>query len=199
MKAVLNFLLALVFCFSVLATNIQYGKITIQITNQPPVITNLTILPEKPYYDSKLTCRAVIMDESASTVRIEYRWYKNGELIGKNEALNQNLNDYDEIICAATPIDWEDLRGKTVNVSTVIQATPARVKLVKPILNMIGIKVSAKTLSEATSMSAVTGMATGARDSSGLTLLFLLTIIIVILIGLNLAAILLRIKRATRS
>jgi hypothetical protein len=177
------------------ATTSQYATIKVVIINRPPEISTISISPNEAYYDSTLTCNATIDDELPDKVTLNYNWYKNNKLLQEKSKTLTGVNENDVIKCEATPTDVEGAIGKTKSAETTILKSPVRVKLVKPILSAVGIQVSVKDLKEGTSISAVTGMVTGYRKNSSITLIFLLGIFALILIGLNLFGFVMAFKR----
>ncbi len=168
-----------------MASDVQYGKINLTVVNRPPSINSLSILPEQPYYDSVLECKAVIDDETPEKVSLEYKWYSNGVLLEASTGELIGMKDNNLIRCEATPTDTEGEKGETKIAEIKILESPARVKIIKPLMNMAGINVSVQELKEETAMSALTGMVTGRTNYSNIAVLFFLSIFALILIGLN--------------
>ena len=177
------------------AEQVQYAKINIEVINRPPNIKSLFILPDEPYYDSVLECNAIVDDEQPREVSFEYKWYKNDVLLEEKTGKLAKLNDNDRIKCEALPIDKYGEKGEIKTAEITILPSPIRVKIIKPILNMAGVKINAKELKESTEMSAITGMVTGSNGNSQITLFFLLGIFAVILIILNLFGLIMAAKR----
>ncbi len=191
-------LLLLILLFSlniVIAESVQYGKVKLTVVNRAPRITSLNILPEEPYYDSMLECNAIVEDESPETVTFVYKWYKNNVLLEETSKYLTDIIDNDNIRCSVTPTDKYDEIGNTETAQTTILESPVRVKVIKPVLNIVGIQVSAKDLKQSTSMQAITGMVTGTNSSSDITVVFLLGIFVIILVGLNLTGFVIHLRR----
>ncbi len=194
--SLLILLLSLIAVFEIaIAEQVQYAKINIEVINRPPSIKSLSILPDEPYYDSVLECNAIVDDEQPKEVSFEYTWYKNDVLLEDKTGKLDNLNDNDRIKCEALPIDKYGEKGETKIAEITILPSPIRVKIIKPILNIAGVKINAKELKESTEMSAITGMVTGSNGNSQITLFFLLGIFAVILIILNLFGLIMAAKR----
>jgi hypothetical protein len=177
------------------AATIQYGEIRLTVENRPPRILSLIINPPEAYYDSVLKCDAIIDDEKPGTVDLKYKWYKNDVLLENDKSTLTGLKDNDKIRCEGTPTDENGALGETKSAETNILSSPVRVKIIKPILNAAGIAVSARDLVENTGVAAITGMVTGNKQGSGITLLFLLGIFALILVGLNLVGVIIYLKR----
>ena len=169
----------------VTAATVQYGEIKLFVQNRPPIIKTIEILPEEPHYDSILECFTEIDDEDPETVSFEYVWYKNDVLLNEQSSTLSDVTDDDVIKCSVTLTDDLGLEGDTKTAETIILASPIRVRIIKPVLNMAGIEISAKDIKESTSMNAITGMVTGQRETSGITLIFVLGIFMFILVLIN--------------
>ena len=181
-----------------LAATVQYANISVTVLNRPPEIMSITILPEEAYYDSVLECVAEVSDEVPEKVSLEYRWHKNGELLGEEGKKLKDVKDNDEIRCEATPIDMHGEKGEMKSAEIKIFPMPVGIKVIKPVLNFVGVETSARELQQSISMNAVTGMVTGGgAGNSGITVLFLLGIFAIILIGINIAGLVIAMKRKT--
>lgn len=189
MRKVALLLILLIPC--VLADNVQYAEIRFEVINRPPRITKLSFIPEDPYYDAILKCSPEIDDESPDTVSYFYSWYVNGNLVKQNSAFLADFSDNDIIRCESTPVDKHGEMGETKIIEVRILPSPVRVKFLKPVLNTVGVDVSAKELGVSTSMSAVTGMVTG-QGGSSITVFFFLAILLLIILALNLTGLLIR-------
>ena len=183
----------------VTAASVQYGEIKLYVQNRPPIIKTIEILPEEPHYDSILECFTEIDDEDPETVSFEYVWYKNDVLLEEKSSTLSGVNDNDLVKCSVTLTDDLGEVGKTKTAETIILTSPVRVRIIKPVLNMVGIEISAKEVKESTSMNAITGMVTGQRETSGVTLIFVLGIFIFILILINAVGLTIRINRKIKS
>ncbi len=182
-----------------LASTVHYGEVRIRVVNKPPTITKINILPEEPYYDDVLQCHIEVDDESPETVSFDYKWYVNKKLQNRKGSTFFIFDETDNITCIATPTDQHDLQGRTKKAITKINTAPIHVKALKPTLNLAGIQVSAKEITESTSMGTITGMVTGEREGSNITLVFMLTVFTLILISINLFGLVITLKRKSKS
>ncbi len=183
----------------VTAASVQYGEIKLYVQNRPPIIKTIKILPEEPYYDSVLECFIEIDDENPETLTYEYEWYKNDLLIDEKSNKLANVDDNDVVRCLVVVTDDFGESSEKKTAQTVILESPVRVRLIKPVLNMAGIDITAKEIKESTSMNAVTGMVTGNRETSPITLFFTLGIFLFILILINAIGLTIRYTRKIKS
>ena len=183
----------------VTAATVQYGEIKLFVQNRPPIIKTINILPDEPHYDSVLECFTEIDDENPETVSFEYVWYKNNVLLNEKSNQLSDVNDNDLVKCSVTLTDDLGVVSEKKTAETIILTSPIRVRIIKPVLNMAGIAISAKEVKESTSMNAITGMVTGQRETSGVTLIFVLGIFIFILILINAVGLTIRINRKIKS
>lgn len=183
----------------VTAASVQYGEIKLTVLNRPPIIKTIKILPEEPHYDSVLECFTEVNDETPETIVYEYEWYKDDILLEEKSNTLAEVHDNDIIRCSVILIDDFGESSKKKTAETIILTSPVRVRIIKPVLNLAGIEISAKEVKESTSMNAITGMVTGQRETSGITLIFVLGIFMFILVLINTVGLTIRIKRKIKS
>ena len=198
MRKYILLLILLLYLQLVAAPSKDYAEIKLEVINRPPVIKSIQILPEHPHYDSILECFTEIDDENPETLTYEYEWYKNNVLLEEKSNTLSGVSDNDVIKCSVTLTDDYSEKSKTETAETIIIVSPLRVKIIKPVLSMVGIDISANDLKESTSMAAVTGMVTGQRETSGITLIFVLGIFMFILILINAIGLAIRFRRKTK-
>jgi len=77
-----------------------------EVTNHPPVITSVDILPETPTTDDNLTCIATGEDQDGDTITFHYSWLRNGStiLIDTN-TLNSNFTSSGDLIACSVFAD----------------------------------------------------------------------------------------------
>lgn len=77
-------------------------------TNSPPVVTSVTILPEKPVKETELNLFIQSQDPDGDSVTYQFRWIRNGEEIfgeNKNTLKSGNFKKGDLIRVRVTPSD----------------------------------------------------------------------------------------------
>lgn len=105
-------------------------------TNSPPVISSVTILPEKPNRESELSLSIQSGGPSGHPITYQYRWIRNDEeIIGEKETTlkSGNFKKGDLIRVRVTPTD-----GKAEGVSFL--SAPARILNSPPIIQQLWIE-----------------------------------------------------------
>ena len=116
--------------------NTATGYVFIEVINNPPEITSLSIL--EPYKDTNLNCEAKFKDEK-DTITLNYKWYKNNELIENQNTniLSQEFFNKDDIIkCSVLPYDNVQY-GEEKNITVQILPISLRTKAQKVFLNLL--------------------------------------------------------------
>jgi hypothetical protein len=188
MKKLISLLIVFILYLNIsLATTTAIGKVRINILNSPPIIQKMQIIPEELYPDSIAECTADVMDELPLEVKYYYRWYKNDVLLKENSKNLQNFNENDKITCKIIPEDLHGVKGLVKNISANIKEIPVQVKIMKPVLNSVGIETTTAELLKQTSMKSITGNVIGTTDAASSSLILLIIIFFLIIINLNLA------------
>lgn len=116
MKIWLYVVVFLVCLANVLASNVATAEVHVSVINDPPVITAVSILPEA-YEGASLDCEAAFQDE-LEKINLNYKWYKNGALIGKERILHSSNFDVGDVVtCEVVPNDFvQDGEAKSISV-----------------------------------------------------------------------------------
>jgi len=197
-----KYLVLIILLFSlqiVTAASVQFGEIKLTVENRAPELKSLQILPEEPHYDSILECNPDVWDETPDTLTYTYEWYKNDIKLEETSSTITEIKDNDIIRCTLFVVDsfGESSEKKTAEI--IILESPIRVRIIKPILTMAGIEITAKEIKESTNMNAITGMVSGERETSDITLIFVLGIFMFLLILINAIGLTIRFKRKIKS
>ena len=110
---------------------------------------------------------------------------RNNVLLEDKTKTFSGFNDNDNITCIATPNDIYGAKGEAKKAQTMISESSITVRIMKPLLNIVGVNANAKQLNSGTNLNAITGMVTGQNEDSGITLIFLLGIFLIILGAIN--------------
>jgi len=105
-------------------------------TNSPPVITSVTIAPEKPTIGSDLSLSVQSNDPEGDQITYQYQWIKNDEeIIGENQASLRkgNLRKGDLIRVRVTPSD-----GKVTG--TPFLSSPVKIHNAPPVIQEVWIE-----------------------------------------------------------
>jgi len=105
-------------------------------TNSPPVITSVTIAPEKPTIGSDLSLSVQSNDPEGDQITYQYQWIKNDEeIIGENQASLKkgNLRKGDLIRVRVTPSD-----GKVTGTSFL--SSPVKIHNSLPVIQEVWIE-----------------------------------------------------------
>ncbi len=95
----------------------------VHITNAPPEITRVKILPEVFKAGDTLSVEAEGIDNDGNNVSLLYEWTKNGEPAGKGPRIEKTVKRGDKISVKVTPFDGENY-GSSVVLSREIQNLP---------------------------------------------------------------------------
>ncbi len=163
------------------------GYVKFNITNYPPKVENLTLMPEKPFPDSIIECSAVVLDEYVEDVRVYFEWYKNNVLLEEESSKLSNFEPGDVIKCKITPNDLAQ-NGTPAVISVVIQNPRASSVILRTTLNLLG---SDTTLGEISSyqqegLASITGFAVaeGTQNKGTVSLVGILFILVIVNINL---------------
>jgi hypothetical protein len=102
------FFVFFLFFFGNLSCGTQDGKELKHITNSPPVISSITLLPEKPTIENELNLFIQSHDPDGDLVTYQYQWLRNDEeIIGENKNIlkSRNFKKGDLIRVRVTPSD----------------------------------------------------------------------------------------------
>ncbi|NWG03869.1 MAG: hypothetical protein HXY44_13545 [Syntrophaceae bacterium] len=80
------FFVITIFLFSILSCGKEKGPDLKSKPNTPPVISSVSILPDKPNKDSELNLFIQSQDPDGDPITYQYQWMKNGEeMVGENK------------------------------------------------------------------------------------------------------------------
>jgi len=111
-----SFVFAILFCFLLCCGKKEGTQITPK-GNSPPMITSLTLLPEKPTQENDLMVNVQSRDPDNDSVTYRYQWIKNDkEMIGEegNTLKSGKFKKGDLIRVLVTPYDGK-VEGKSVS------------------------------------------------------------------------------------
>jgi len=183
----ITYLLIIILLLSVSIAYAGQGKaiVKMNITNMPPEIINITIIPETPYPDSEIICNATFIDEDIDKVSLQTEWYKNNKLI--ENINNAEFKAGDEIKCKITPNDLAQ-NGTSMETSVIIQEPKVSSIILKNTLNFLGSETSLEEIStqQKQGLASVTGfvVAEGAKNKSTFSLIGILFILAIVNINL---------------
>lgn len=183
----IGIILVLISCHMV-AGEISVSKAYVKVTviNDPPEIVKMILGPEQHYEDMDLMCSAVTEDKQEDKAVLEFRWYRNGELLDVNAGSlsAEYFKKGDKVVCEITPRDEQET-GKAENISAVIRAIPLNTRITKTMLAGLGIKADSaeiESLRAENGMAGITGFAVGEiqKNPSGLRGSFLALLLVVL-------------------
>lgn len=117
----------LVFLFflteGVSSSNVETGKVHLSVINNPPIITNVAILPAA-YEGTVLNCEVDFEDE-LENINLNYKWYRNDSLIyDQGSALPPSYFDEGDVVtCEVIPYDFVQY-GEAKTISMEIKPKP---------------------------------------------------------------------------
>ncbi len=166
-------------------TGIAYVRFN--VTNHPPKVENITLIPENPFPDSILECSAVIYDEDKRNIRVYFEWYKNDILLEEDTNKLSDFKAGDIIKCKITPNDLAQ-NGTPTLISVIIQKPEVTSVILKNTLNFLGSNTNLEEISsyQQEGFNAVTGfvVAEGAQNKGPISLIGILFILIIVNINL---------------
>jgi hypothetical protein len=130
------FFVSFLFFFGNLSCGPQDGKKLKPITNSPPVISSIDLLPEKPTAESEITAFTQGHDPDGDLITYQYQWLRNDEEItgeNKNSLKSGMVKKGDFIRVRITPSD-----GKTNGAAFL--SSPLRILDSSPIIREVWIE-----------------------------------------------------------
>src|SRR5512135_433647 len=107
-QGALLYLLVLIALLGMISCESRTGEKSASKRNSPPVITSVTILPEKPTIASELSLSIQSKDPEGDSISYQYQWIKNEEeVVGENQATLKrgSFRKGDHIRVRVTPSD----------------------------------------------------------------------------------------------
>ncbi len=109
------------FTFFIILFSIKCGEKKEEkgITNSPPVVTEVTLLPLHPTVQTELKARILSSDKEGDPVTYQIKWFVNGEEIGEGMSFSYDEAEKgDKIFAEVTPYDGKDY-GKPVRTGEI--------------------------------------------------------------------------------
>ena len=101
----------------------EYGEASIEVSNQPPEVTSVSITPSNPNTQDTLTCTGVLNDADGDPVTTTYAWFEGNNLLSSIlPTLEGPFVSGDVLTCRITPSDGEDV-GNFMEASVTISNT----------------------------------------------------------------------------
>ena len=119
-------------------TSTARAVISLEITNDPPQIVDVTISPMRVYADTELHCEAKVADEAPGLARFEYLWEMDGILLSKEETMQAPLTPGKQVRCTVIAIDPAGLRSEPMSASSRVEETPLGAAITKGVVNALG-------------------------------------------------------------
>lgn len=89
------------------------------VTNNPPVVTEVTLLPLQPTVQTEIKARILSSDKEGDPVTYQIKWFVNGTEIGEGMSFSYDeVEKGDKIYAEVTPYDGKDY-GKTVRTAEI--------------------------------------------------------------------------------
>lgn len=111
-----------------LSTGVSVASNTVVISNQPPVVTSVSLAPTLAYETSTLTCTASgASDPDNDTVTLVYSWYVDSVKISATTKTltGTHFNKVQEVACEVTPNDGQvNGTAKRSNTVTIENSVP---------------------------------------------------------------------------
>lgn len=168
--------------------SVSYGYVELNITNEPPVITSLSLSPGTLYSDLDVSCEPTAVDRENDPINYHYQWFRNNQEIDfANRVLpNSYVKEGDTITCEA--VAYEAFQnGTSARVSAIVNPIPPGVNAIKTGLSLVGVNKKSYEITAATQkgLVATTGFVVAEVGSSNTTQAGLLVFAVVFLIILN--------------
>jgi len=109
------------FAFFIILFLIECGKKKEEkgITNNPPVVTEVTLLPLQPTVQTEIKARILSSDKEGDPITYQIKWFVNGTEIGEGMSFSYDeVEKGDKIFAEVTPYDGKDY-GKTVRTDEI--------------------------------------------------------------------------------
>jgi phosphatidylethanolamine-binding protein (PEBP) family uncharacterized protein len=115
--------------------------------NNPPEITNITLLPLNPTVKSEITARILSADKDGDPITYQVKWFVNGREIGEGMSLTyEDVKKGDKIFADITPYDGKEY-GKTVRSAEImIGGSPPRILSLSIIPDVVHVTTPQVTL-----------------------------------------------------
>ena len=167
--------------------DVDYGYVKFNITNSPPRVKSINLIPENPFPDSILECGAEIHDEYVEIVEVYFEWYKNDVLLDEKSNRTSNFKVGDEIKCKITPNDLAQ-NGTPAVISTIIQRPRITSIIIKNTLNFLGSDTRLEEIDsyQQEGLASITGFAVANAAQNRSTVFLVGIVFILIIVNSNL-------------
>jgi hypothetical protein len=190
----IGLIIAFLSCHIVLGEiSVSKAYVKVTIINDPPEIVDMSLGPKRYYEDVDLQCSAITEDKQDDVAMLEFRWYRNGELLDvTTDTLGEEyFRKGDLIVCEITPRDEQDI-GKAKNITALIRAIPLNTRITKTMLAALGVIADSSKIESVRAekgLAGITGFAVQEiqKNPAGLRGSFLvLLLVVLVVVNLNL-------------
>ncbi len=163
------------------------GYVRINISNNPPVIENITLIPEEPFPDSTIKCDAAIIDEFPEIVMFYFEWYKNNERLDETSSQLSGFEPGDVITCKITPNDYAQ-NGTASYASVTIQKPRISSVILKNTISFLGSSTDIEEINsyQEKGFASITGFVVSSSLENKGTLSLIGILLILIIVNINL-------------
>lgn len=98
------------------------------LTNEPPVLQNVSLLPADPTIQSEITARILASDRDGDPITFEVKWFVNDFMIGEGMSLSSSeIKKGDRIFAEVTPYDGKAYGAAMRSGEVTVGGLPPRI------------------------------------------------------------------------